>query len=67
MKNSLKRVNLDSSTTIAKGKLVKIFTVIIQNLQYTEKIKMERKNIENICWVNIDELTWQIWSVKGKI
>ena len=67
MKNSLKRVNLDSSTTIAKGKLVKIFTVIIQNLQSTEKIKMERKNIENICWVNIDELTWQIWSVKGKI
>ena len=67
MKNPLKRVNLDSSTTIAKGKLVKIFTVIIQNLQSTEKIKMERKNIENICWVNIDELTWQIWSVKGKI
>ena len=67
MKNSLKRVNLDSSTTIAKGKLVKIFTVIIQNLQYTEKIKMERKYIENNCWLNIDELTWQIWSVKGKI
>ena len=32
MKNSLKRVNLDSSITIAKSKLVKIFIVIILNL-----------------------------------
>ena len=32
MKNSLKQVNLDSSITIAKSQLVKIFIVIILNL-----------------------------------
>ena len=32
MKNSLKLINLDSSITIAKSKLVKIFIVIILNL-----------------------------------
>ena len=32
MKNSLKRVNFDSSITIAKSKLVKIFIVIRLNL-----------------------------------
>ena len=31
--------------TFAKSKLVKIFIVIILNLQYTENVKMERKNI----------------------
>ena len=44
MKNSLKQVNFDSSITIVKSKLVKIFIVIILNLWYTENIKMERKN-----------------------
>ena len=32
--------------TIAKSKLVKIFTVILLNLQYIETIKMERENIK---------------------
>ena len=32
MKNSLKQVNFDSSITIVKSKLVKIFIVIIMNL-----------------------------------
>ena len=47
MKNSIKQVNLDSSITIAKRTLVKIFIAIILNLKYTENIKMERKNIKN--------------------
>ena len=49
MKNSIKQVNLDSSITIAKRTLVKIFIAIILNLKYTENIKMERKNIKNCC------------------
>ena len=64
MKNSIKQVNLDSSITIAKRTLVKIFIVIILNLKYTENIKMERKNIKNSFWLNIDELSWYIWSVR---
>ena len=57
MKNSIKQVNLDSSITIAKRTLVKIFIVIILNLKYTENIKMERKNIKNSFCLNIDELS----------
>ena len=57
MKICLKQVNLDSNITIAKSKSVKVFIVIL-NLEYTENIKMERKNITNSCWLNIDESTW---------
>ena len=58
MKNSLKQVNFDSSITIVKSKLVKIFIAIILNLWFTENIKMERKNLKNSCWLNTDESTW---------
>ena len=43
MKNALKQVNLDSSITIPKNKLVKVIIAIILNLEYTENVKMERE------------------------
>ena len=61
MKNLLKQVNLVSSIIITKNKLIKIFILNILYLWYTENAERESKNINDICWVDNEELTKKIW------
>ena len=39
----------------------------IYNTLKTLNIKIERKNIKNNCWLNIDKSTQQIWSVRTRL
>ena len=56
MKNFLIQVNLVSSITITKNKLIKVFILKVLYFQYIENAKRESKNINDICWVDDDEL-----------
>ena len=60
MKIFLTQVNLISSIIITKNKLIKVLILKILYLQYTENAKRESKNINDICWVDTDELMKKI-------
>ena len=57
--NFVKQVNL--KTKITKNKLIEIFILKIQYLKYNENPKRESKNINDICWVDANELMKKMW------